>query len=579
MKTLFEIEDKKLIKYNGDEETVHIPAGIEEVGRYSFAENKKIKKVVIGNDVKRISTGAFRNCTGLEYVNLIEVAAVNSYAFAGCTSLNQVEFKNCSFKTIGPCVFKGCISLREFKVPENIKRIGKGAFCKCYSLKRVISSTELSQIKAFAFSKCRALKTVELTSKETSIDIKAFYQCNKSLEFIWNSKDSYPKEASKGFDINHEGILRRYYGIDKYVIIPETVKEIGDYAFSGGEIEGISSKFPVKTIGRGAFAFCNKLRSVYLDDIKSIEDCAFWRAGLTEPIFLPTNLEYVGKDAFGACSRLKKIVFLGENVRFAGRIAPMSYNLERVELPKKLKIIPQSAFYFCESLNKCDLPETVESIGESAFIGCKSLEKINIPQKVKSIDWNVFNFCSGLKEVVLMSKDTEMTGRTDEFCTASFRYFDQPKVKKAVIFIGIQGSGKTYYYNWHFAGKYEHINLDELHTRNNEMKALEEFITKGADIVIDNTNITRADRQRYIPILKAAGYEISGYIFESKVKDCIRRNELRTGKARVPAAAIAATSNKMQLPTRDEGFDELYYVEHSGETVMLKRDWREENEI
>ena len=66
-----------------------------------------------------------------------------------------------------------------------------------------------------------------------------------------------------------------------------------------------------------------------------------------------------------------------------------------------------------------------------------------------------------------------------------------------------------------------------------------------------------------------------GYFFESKLQDCIRRNDLRTGKEKIPAKAIAATSNKLEIPSKDEGFDELYFVERSGSTVMLKRDWRE----
>ena len=145
----------------------------------------------------------------------------------------------------------------------------------------------------------------------------------------------------------------------------------------------------------------------------------------------------------------------------------------------------------------------------------------------------------------------------------------------AIIFMGIQASGKTHYYNQYLKDTYEHISLDELNTRNKKKKAIEECIKNGRNLAIDNTNPTKADRERYIPMLKDAGYYVVGYFFESKIQDCIKRNELRIGKQCVPNTAIAATSNKLQLPSYAEGFDELYFIEHTTETIMTKKDWRD----
>jgi predicted kinase len=90
---------------------------------------------------------------------------------------------------------------------------------------------------------------------------------------------------------------------------------------------------------------------------------------------------------------------------------------------------------------------------------------------------------------------------------------------------------------------------------------------------IDNTNPTRLDRERYIKTAKEAGYRIVGYFLESKIKVCMQRNALREGKARVPEKAIAATSNKLEIPSYDEGFDELYFVKNNGE-IMTIEEWR-----
>ena len=61
---------------------------------------------------------------------------------------------------------------------------------------------------------------------------------------------------------------------------------------------------------------------------------------------------------------------------------------------------------------------------------------------------------------------------------------------------------------------------------------------------------------------------------KSVLKDCIARNELRIGDARLPAKAVAAMSNRMDLPSRGEGFDELYFVEiKDGKNVISE--WRD----
>ena len=114
------------------------------------------------------------------------------------------------------------------------------------------------------------------------------------------------------------------------------------------------------------------------------------------------------------------------------------------------------------------------------------------------------------------------------------------KTPTAIIFIGIQASGKTTFYEKHYSC-YEHINLDTLHTRNKERIALETCIAEKRSFVVDNTNPTKEDRRRYVIPAKAAGYKIIGFFFQSIVSESVKRNEKRGGT--VPDKAIACTSN------------------------------------
>ena len=148
------------------------------------------------------------------------------------------------------------------------------------------------------------------------------------------------------------------------------------------------------------------------------------------------------------------------------------------------------------------------------------------------------------------------------------------KRKTVYIMMGIQGSGKSTFCRRFLPGT-ERINLDTLHTRNKEALLIGQCQKEGCDYVVDNTNPTREDRARYIPAAKEAGYYVIGYFMQSRLRECIDRNNRREGKERIAAKAIAMTSNKLEMPSREEGFDELYFVENDGENMNIS-EWSDE---
>ena len=145
--------------------------------------------------------------------------------------------------------------------------------------------------------------------------------------------------------------------------------------------------------------------------------------------------------------------------------------------------------------------------------------------------------------------------------------------KTMVIMMGLQGSGKSTFCTKHLSKDYVRVNLDTLKTRYQERLLIDECLSDGKNFVVDNTNPTRADRARYTFPANENGYYVIGYFIESKINDCIARNALREGKARVPNTAIAATSNKLEIPSFEEGFDELFFVKNDGQSMIIE-EWR-----
>lgn len=571
------IENSKLIKYSGSSETVVIPDGVATIGKDAFRNNREIKSVIIPDSVVFIENRAFSSCTRLQSVKISRnLKALGWHVFSGCTALESVDIPG-SLKSVNYCSFKGCSSLKAVFFHEGTERISESAFSKCYSLEAVRLSSTIITLKRYSFGKCRSLKKVCFSSnREYEIDNNGFFGVHKNISFFWPESTPFRNEREQGFNVTEDGILKGYFGNKEHLLIPDTVKTIGSYAFCGNRVTSrIEVPESVAVLEKNAFVYMKTLKSIFIKGAIRLGNGCFWGCTELEDIKMPSSLESVGVDCFGQCWSLKELDFGKTKARFSGRIAPMAYGLKKVVFPSEMVEIPENAFYYCKALETIQIPESVTKIGNMAFVGCKSLVKMTIPENVETLDLNVFNGCDSLTEIILSSHNTKVTGRTDEFCTAGIHYADEPKLKQAVIFMGIQGSGKTYYFNWHFAGKFEHINLDTLHTRNQEKILLEECLVHGKDFVVDNTNPTKADRARYIELAKEYGYRVIGYFFESKIQDCIRRNDLRDGKEKLPAKAIAATSNKQEIPSKNEGFDELYFVERSGETVMLKRDWRD----
>ena len=144
-----------------------------------------------------------------------------------------------------------------------------------------------------------------------------------------------------------------------------------------------------------------------------------------------------------------------------------------------------------------------------------------------------------------------------------------------VLFTGIPAAGKSTFFRERFFDTHVRINLDMLRTRHRERVLFTACLDAKQPVVVDNTNLARADRARYIEPAKAAGFEIVGYYFRSVLAESRERNAQRSGAAEVPDRGLLGAAGRLETPRPDEGFDQLYYVRIDGAAFVVDQ-WKDD---
>ena len=246
------------------------------------------------------------------------------------------------------------------------------------------------------------------------------------------------------------GVLKEYKGESVDVVIPDNVKTIGWRAFAGKEIERVTISDSVLEIFDKAFEGCRRLASVALGkSVETIGQSAFAYCTSLKKITVPSNVKLIRFAAFDHCSNLEEVTIEDGIQTIESSVFVFCEKLTSISIPNSVKEIGGGVFYNCtnlrevvlsnnitglfchgeyintcegmfgkcEKLCKIEIPKSVETIGNSAFKGCSSLESITIPHSVKEIGYSAFQSCSGLKSVAIPNSVKKIG--SDAFCGCS----------------------------------------------------------------------------------------------------------------------------------------------------------------
>ena len=364
----FDVQSGVLIKYNGSDADVTVPAHITAIGNEAFADNTKVQSVRLNDTVRVIGDRAFCGCSSLYSVTQGDnITEVGDLAFYGTPYLDNSGDK---YVMLGSVLLWYNGTSDSVTIPSRCTSVASYAFARCEYLKSFTAYDGLTNIGTGAFYGCSKLESVNLPSTLSAVGAYAF------------DGTPYLKNAGE-YAVAGDGVLLRYQGSDTEIELPDTIKRIASHAFVSSKLRSVTIPESVYAIDAYAFADCTGLETVQNSEgLVTIGDGAFRGCKSLAQFKTPESLSYIGQLAFNGDSAIDSAVLRGDHLT-------VSYN----------------AFKGCDAMRYVLLSDGVAQLYDNAFDGCTALEGISISPKTTDISVSALSGCTNA--VVCCEQDSE----------------------------------------------------------------------------------------------------------------------------------------------------------------------------
>lgn len=425
-------------------EEITIPStfetGTAKNSPFTSGENSTLRKVTFADGIQVIPQYFLSNITTLTKIEIpASVQKIGDHAFADCSNLTAVTFKepaDSKLTTIDTSAFEGCSLMTLFKLPEGVTTINASAFKDCKKISLTDLPTGLITIGNAAFENCTMLRVGELPAI-TALGTAAFKNC-VNLPFLSVDTSNLAEINATAFEgctglrsVQINGGEKKQTTIAdgafatcnslKWLDI-ENVKSIGKNAFAKLPFSALEIN-QVDTIGESAFASCDKLENPVIQNVKTIGASAFAGSGAQtdDNKVLLDSIQNVGSRAFEGCQ------FTSADIRDLEKVTTYTdpetkieyspfakSSIKKVEFSDETKnTVCTKAFKNVTSLQSvvlayCLTYGNISTIDASAFEGCVNLTYINLSDKLTTINGLAF-YNTGLTEITVPASLTKIT--------------------------------------------------------------------------------------------------------------------------------------------------------------------------
>ncbi|MBR0349679.1 MAG: leucine-rich repeat protein [Clostridia bacterium] len=406
--------------------TVDLSSNLKSIGYEAFERCYALRSITIPEGVTTLASMTFFDCENLRSVQAKGVTKILYDAFSLCSSVCEAEFSD-ELNYVGSGAFSSCESLAYFPYDKNLTYIGESAFYGtaikhfefndaikeindkafnwCEFLETVIFPSNLERIGAYAFHSCEKLKEINLLDTVTTIGARAFEYC-RSLEGTLTIPESLTTLGRESFKetgfvaLNYNAISMHYTSALNFlpfttVNFGSKVTRIPSSLLNGcSEIEYITLPETVKSIGDGAFSNCKKLKSITLpDSLVTIGVGAFYCCESLESIELPDGLSVVKANAFMDCNKITELTIPGSVIKFSATAFPESlttlhFNAENcsfTDLSYSESLGTYTSPFINTQITNVTISNSIKRIPSYMFCGVKTLESITLPDSVTEV--------------------------------------------------------------------------------------------------------------------------------------------------------------------------------------------------
>ena len=389
--------------------SVVLPDGVNYIADNAFRDCVNLQSVTFGvAEHLQVRANAFYN-TAISSLELpANLEYIGEYAFIGLENLTEykADENNPNYRTTDGVLYskdgKKLIAFPagktgNFTVPKTVETIGYGAFenTKLASIE-FEEGINLLTMGYRAFYNARNLTSVSVPASVVSIDFYAFAEC-RNLEKVTFANESKLTGIYEGAFLNCVKLSE--------IVIPDSIVEISDFAFYGClslKQLPVSDNSALKGIYDYAFAYTGLKELNVPESVTDIGAYAFRGARLTK-ITIPDTQMYnllIGIGAFQDCNNLTEIAlpFIGASFEdseitwFGYIFGAGDYSANDVYVP--------------ETLAEVTISEGITTVGEGAFWKCKNIQIINVPDSVMLLDYGAFG---GTRAAYQFSHKVEFT--------------------------------------------------------------------------------------------------------------------------------------------------------------------------
>lgn len=352
-----------------------------------------------------------------------------------------------------------------------------------------------------------AIKSLKIPQNIESIDgLSLFWSVNL---YTIEVDENNVKYASKGGVLFNKTLdtliaypMGRSVETTSAYVIPEGVKTIEQFAFTGYERKSLILPSTLETIKYCAFSYAYFEEITFPSGLKTVEDHGIYNMPSLKKATFPKDAAFSsGNYLLIECNMLEELtapadiynkcyisseafktlkITAGETVK---SISGSKKNLETLVLADTVKTIGKYAFRNLTKLSSVTFSASLETIGEYAFDGCESLTVFNAPSSLKTIEYSAFAN-SGLETVTLneglesiLGKDNNLNAYPGPFENTKIKTLKVPSTVTKVCVFGRISSLETLYISADF--------LNSVYTRNGSTSVRRLFLTGGSLSMID----------------------------------------------------------------------------------------------